>query len=357
MPHTDIVEENNALPSSHGRYGAVELGQGEEGATISVFRRQQHQEGGRGTRGKVGMVIAALVAVVLTAVAFASNTSSSSVSSNASPARLMSPSPISNTTGNDVAGNSPKASTGWQDMVPKDVLKANSSSSASSSSSPKGNHTTASRKVGGPARNCTLDECKTYSGCDPTAFPFVCVGGFAKGGCAKVQSAWEHPGCSDFCTLGGCAGQAPTCGQCSPEDCHNVQSVCGANRRYACVEGPSAGGCSTESAYWPQGILNGICKTCCDLKTCAPALTCAKCTAKQCASMSMCGATEPVQCTGGAAAGGCGTKDSWAKAGMAGSCTACCDTSACGGSDDNDGDDDDAATDADADADSTEPAN
>jgi len=343
MPHTDIVEEGNTLSGNHGNYGAVELGQGEEGATISVFRRQQ-QEGGRGSRGKVGMVVAALVAVVLTAVAFASNTSSSSASE--SPARLMSPSPTSPTTrpGNDVAGNSPKAPIGWQNMVTKDVLVISSSSSS------KGNTTASSKPVaGGPARNCTLDECKTYSGCDPATFPFVCVGGFAKGGCAKVQSAWEHPGCIDFCTLAGCAGQAPTCGQCTPEDCHKVQSVCGANRRYACVEGASVGGCSTEAGYWPQGILNGICETCCDLKTCEPALTCARCTPKQCASLSMCGATEPVQCTGGPAAGGCGTKDFWAKAGVAGTCTACCDTSACGGGSDDDDD-------ADADADTTEPA-
>ena len=225
MPHTGIVQEDGNTPN-HGQYGAVELGQGEEGATISVFRRQQHQEGGRGSRGKVGVVIAALVAVVLTAVAFTSNTSSS----DASPARLMSPSPTSPTAGpgNDVAGNSPKAPTAWQNMVPKDVLTITSFSSS------KGNTTASSKPVaGGPARKCTLDECKTYSGCDPATFPFVCVGGFAKGGCAKVQSAWEHPGCSDFCTLAGCAAAAPTCGQCSPEDCHKVQSVCGANRRYA----------------------------------------------------------------------------------------------------------------------------
>ncbi len=331
-----------------GTYGAVELGHAQE-ENVSVFRREEPRRS-----GKLGVVIAALVAVLLTAAALSASSLTSSSSSSRDASRLMAPAPTTTTTptpatstGSDVAGPAPKPAPGWQDMVPKDVMNGTAPTitvNTSSHSAPAGVPAAPAapakpvpRKPGDPARNCTLDECKA-SGCDPATEPFVCVAGFAKGGCSKVQSAWEHPGCTDFCSLASCAAEAPTCGTCSKADCAKNQAVCGAKRPYTCVEGGTAGGCSPDADYWPQNILKGTCAKCCDLSTCEPVMTCEKCTPNECLQIHPCDPKKPYVCTSGAAMGGCGTMDVWANAGVAGTCTSCCDTAACsaGGGDDDD---------------------
>ncbi|TFJ81617.1 hypothetical protein NSK_006868 [Nannochloropsis salina CCMP1776] len=301
MEATDTTE-GNSLVGPRGHYGAVELGhhehlhdEADDTASINIFRHEQPRNV-RTARSKVGMVVAVVIAVVLAALAVSAPSRTAKM-----PPPLKTPGPeasaedpfLAATPGNDVAGPGPKDPVGWQDMVPKNVLNKTHGHTESASHPPaeanhtqahdhhghnstssthsKGNSTSSQpmpAKKGDGARNCSQEECADYSSCDPASFPFVCVEGFAKGGCAKTQKAWENPGCGDFCTLAHCVDHAPGCGDCSESDCHRLQVVCGVQRHYACVEGASAGGCSDEADYWPQGIFNGICKKCCDLKTC-----------------------------------------------------------------------------------------
>lgn len=269
------------MPQHTTEYGAIEIGQQgqEEQPQVQVLHATNINDR---NRKRVGWAMGGLVAVVLTAFAFTSS---------------------STTTTTRTDSSAPFARLGF----------------------PMGKPNTTAKSYG-PARNCTLAECKLFSTCDATVTPFVCVKGFAKGGCGKEKTAWEHPGCDDYCTLENCGDLSVPCGECSDEDCALVSNVCGAKRPYACTAGASKGGCSDEASYWPNGAFNGICSKCCDVSTC-PGLVCTTCTEEECEEFA-CSAKLPFACTSGAAAKGCGGKTYWQ--GPAGaSCDACCDTSNC----------------------------
>ncbi|EWM27289.1 Post-SET domain protein [Nannochloropsis gaditana] len=242
MDATDTTE-GNSLVGPRGHYGAVELGhhehlhdEADDTASINIFRHEQPRNV-RTARGKVGIVVAVVIAVVLAALAVSAPSRTAKM-----PPPLKTPGPeasaedpfLAATPGNDVAGPAPKDPVGWQDMVPKNVLNKTHGHTDSASHPPaeanhtqahdhhghnstssthsKGNSTSSQpmpAKKGDVARNCSQEECTDYSGCDPASFPFVCVEGFAKGGCAKTQKAWENPGCGDFCTLAHCVEHAP----------------------------------------------------------------------------------------------------------------------------------------------------
>lgn len=346
------------------QYGALELGQQqrqeeeqehdytssyyyqggegeEEGANINTTNTNTNTTNNNKNK-PLGWVIGGLVAVLLTVLSLSSPSSSRAVSSKgvAPPARLMAPSPPAD----DREG-------GWQDFVPdnaapKGVIpgKDNSTTTTSNTTTTTpahgyaGNHTTWGPKPTPPppphvypkhARNCTLLECKTFSGCNATVSPYVCVAGFARGGCAKVKSAWEHPGCDDYCSLTSCKSEVPKCGNCTVTDCVRMKSVCGFKRRYACVDGPANGGCSAEPSYWPDATLEGTCGRCCDLSTCKATMQCTVCTDAECLQIGNCPKMKPYACTTGAAAKGCGSEAFWQEAEYEGSCEACCDTSYC----------------------------
>jgi hypothetical protein len=53
-------------------------------------------------------------------------------------------------------------------------------------------------------------------------------------------------------------------------------------RPYACVEGPSNGGCSDDPDNWPPLVFDGVCTRCCDLTTCPDMPGCSPCTDLEC---------------------------------------------------------------------------
>ena len=63
----------------------------------------------------------------------------------------------------------------------------------------------------------------------------------------------------------------------------NPTQKTGSHRHYACTAGPSNGGCSANATYWPEAEISGQCGACCDLRSCAAPLECAKsCTPFEC---------------------------------------------------------------------------
>ncbi len=293
----------------------------------------------------------------------------------------------------------------WEDLLPpqwrpKPAMNSNSTTTPSSSSSPSS--TTAPPATSHPvyhpahaleeARNCTLTECTRFH-CNASV-PFVCVDGFALGGCAPSANAWQNAGCSSYCSLKHCHSEVPKCGGCSDADCHRLRATCGTNelsdarlcfnlqtgcspivssntpqpqshdtgsrRHFACTAGPSNGGCSANSTYWPEAVLTGQCQSCCDLSQCPKPLECAKsCTPFECeqvcsssswlllsaagdarsfssilsqtthTQVGECPASKSFACTKGAAARGCGTASFWEAAIYINACEACCDTASC----------------------------
>jgi hypothetical protein len=185
------------------QYGALELGGNARAEEVEEGGLLAARAGGssRTNGGAVMAIILALLGVLLTALTIASAYTSPSAAAVAG--RLQASGPTAGTA---------REGGGWQDMIPAQWRpKVNSTATngggATTTSSGSGGGGGGGGGAAGPsgyndARNCTLAECESFK-CN-TTMPFVCVDGFAAGGCAMVASAWSNPGCDDFCTQDFC---------------------------------------------------------------------------------------------------------------------------------------------------------
>lgn len=166
---------------------------------------------------------------------------------------------------------------------------------------------------------CDATACEQTT-CGPNT-PYYCDAGYAKGGCAAHQDAWDNTKvCFSCCNVNECKPRFSCTGTCPRSVCESAKR-CPLSSNFQCTSGSFNNGCSANASYWP---FQHNCGSCCDVTTCE--FTCGTCTAAQCAAGS-CTAADRFQCTAGPMANNC-TGDA-TYFGTQSQCFSCCDTSTC----------------------------
>lgn len=155
------------------------------------------------------------------------------------------------------------------------------------------------------------------------ADPYLCVlPGSGDQQCSDMPPPAGH--CSLCCNVDSC-GPASCSAPCNSTICA-TPSHCPFNVPYQCTAGTSSGGCSSLPGQWPA---SGTCTSCCDTTICELTTTAApmpNCSLSQCEnSVKLCGASTPIYCFSGPAAGGCLPVADQNN----GACTSGCNTDSC----------------------------
>lgn len=121
---------------------------------------------------------------------------------------------------------------------------------------------------------CTERQCRSdLNRCPLYEHTYVCTAGSNTGGCSGFPWDLDTGLCQDCCELTNCPKFSATdlitlangwgdneCPACSPQQCRE-KNVCppSGSAPYLCLDGDSAGGCSTR----PWNLQNGQCQACC----------------------------------------------------------------------------------------------